>query len=268
MQLNFKLEHFEGPLDLLLHLIEKDKVDIYDIPISEITSQYLSYVSSMEEEDLDIMSSFLLMASTLLEIKSRMLLPREVDEETGEEIDPRQELVERLLEYKKYKFLGEVLQNSEDSADELFYRAEHLPVEVEKYVPPLDLDQLFEGFTKEKLRTIFRDVMMRKENSIDRVRAGFGVIRREKISLSARILDVFNYAKQHRHFSFRHMVRHKHEKMDIVVSFLAVLELMKMGRITLVQERPFADMNITAVVPENGDGEMAAEELKNVEDFD
>ena len=102
MAISYKLEKFEGPLDLLLHLIEKNKVDIYDIPIVEITKQYLDYVNQMEKEDLNIVSDFLVMAATLLDIKSRMLLPVPETEE-GEEEDPRAELVARLLEYKKYK---------------------------------------------------------------------------------------------------------------------------------------------------------------------
>ena len=106
--ITYKLEHFEGPLDLLLHLIEKNKVDIYDIPIVEITAQYLEYVRNMEREDLNLVSEFLVMAATLLDIKAKMLLPKEVDEE-GEEVDPRAELVARLLEYKRYKILAEEL---------------------------------------------------------------------------------------------------------------------------------------------------------------
>ena len=98
MELEFKLEKFEGPLDLLLHLIDKNKVDIYDIPIADITDQYMEYVRQMEEEDMDVMSEFLVMAATLLDIKCRMLLPKEVNEE-GEEEDPRAELVQKLLEY-------------------------------------------------------------------------------------------------------------------------------------------------------------------------
>ena len=99
--LSYKLEKFEGPLDLLLHLIEKNKVSIYDIPIFEITNQYMEYVNAMEEEDLDIVSEFLVMTATLLDIKSRLLLPAEKDE-NGDEIDPREELVTRLVEYKTY----------------------------------------------------------------------------------------------------------------------------------------------------------------------
>ena len=104
--LEFKLEKFEGPLDLLLHLIDKNKVDIYDIPIALITEQYMEYLDQLKEDDydMDTMSEFLVMASTLLDIKCRMLLPKEKDEE-GEEIDPRTELVQRLLEYKIYKLV-------------------------------------------------------------------------------------------------------------------------------------------------------------------
>ena len=103
MGIPVKLQVFEGPLDLLLHLIEKNKIDIYDIPIVEITSQYMEYIRQMEREDLNVMSEFLVMAATLLDIKCRMLLPKEINEE-GEEEDPRAELVEQLLQYKMYKY--------------------------------------------------------------------------------------------------------------------------------------------------------------------
>ena len=103
MGIPVKLQVFEGPLDLLLHLIDKNKIDIYDIPIVEITNQYMDYIRAMEREDLNVMSEFLVMAATLLDIKCRMLLPKEVKED-GEEEDPRQELVEQLLEYKMYKY--------------------------------------------------------------------------------------------------------------------------------------------------------------------
>ena len=120
-QISYKLEHFEGPLDLLLHLIEKNKVNIYDIPIAEITNQYLEYVRAMEREDLNLVSDFLVMAATLLDIKAKMLLPKEVDEE-GEEIDPRAELVQRLLEYKTYRSLAQELARMEDCAERLLYK--------------------------------------------------------------------------------------------------------------------------------------------------
>lgn len=262
-KLQYRLEHFEGPLELLLHLIEKNKIDIYDIPIAEITEQYLDYVNQMQEEDLDIVSDFLVMAATLLEIKSRMLLPREITEE-GEEIDPRAELVARLLEYKRYKLLSRRIARRENVGGHSLYGTEQLPEEIRKYSPPLDLGELLRGVNKEKLYSCFMDVMKRREDSIDKVRSKFGVIRREKLSLQGRIRDVLSYARRHGRFSFQHMLRKKHEKMDVVVSFLAVLELMKQGHITLTQEQPFGDMDIQ-VVDDMKDEDL---DLQGLEEFD
>ena len=123
MGIPVKLQVFEGPLDLLLHLIEKNKIDIYDIPIVEITSQYMEYIRQMEREDLNVMSEFLVMAATLLDIKCRMLLPKEINEE-GEEEDPRAELVEQLLQYKMYKYMSYELRDRQVDADQYFYREE------------------------------------------------------------------------------------------------------------------------------------------------
>ena len=139
MAISYKLEKFEGPLDLLLHLIDKNKVDIYDIPIVEITRQYLDYVNHMEREDLNLVSDFLVMAATLLDIKSRMLLPAKDDEE-GEEEDPRAELVARLLEYKRYKMMAQELLDLEEDAQGVLYKPPTVPKEVAKYEPPVDLD--------------------------------------------------------------------------------------------------------------------------------
>ena len=116
MAIAVKLEAFEGPLDLLLHLIDKNKVDIYDIPIVEITEQYLDYIKQMEVQDMNVMSEFLVMAATLLDIKCRMLLPKEVNEE-GEEEDPRAELVQKLLEHKMYKFMAFELRDRQVDAE-------------------------------------------------------------------------------------------------------------------------------------------------------
>ena len=128
MGIPVKLQVFEGPLDLLLHLIEKNKIDIYDIPIVEITNQYMEYIKAMQKEDLNIMSEFLVMAATLLDIKCRMLLPKEVNEE-GEEEDPRQELVEQLLEYKMYKFMSYELKDRELDGDRVMYKTATIPDE-------------------------------------------------------------------------------------------------------------------------------------------
>lgn len=124
MAIPIKINVFEGPLDLLLHLIEKNKIDIYDIPIVEITDQYMEYIHGMETEDLGTMSEFLVMAATLLDIKCKMLLPRQVNEE-GEEEDPREELVQKLLEYKMYKYMSYELKDKMDGAAGVFLKAHH-----------------------------------------------------------------------------------------------------------------------------------------------
>ena len=262
MEISYKLESFEGPLDLLLHLIEKNKVNIYDIPIAEITDQYMEYVKHMEEESLDVVSEFLVMAATLLEIKARMLRPKEVNEE-GEEEDPRAELVARLLEYKTYKLMSVELKDMELDAEKIFYKTPTIPKEVEKYEQPVDLDKLLDGVTLAKLNQIFLSVMRRQQDKIDPVRSKFGTIRKEPVSLEDRITSVMAYARKHRKFSFRGMLTRQKDKMEVVVTFLAILELMKIGKIHLTQENLFDDMEIETLEPEGEeeDLEIQVEEI-------
>ena len=156
MALEVKLEVFEGPLDLLLHLIEKNKVDIYDIPIVTITEQYLDYIKQMEREDMNIMSEFLVMAATLLDIKCRMLLPREVDEE-GEEEDPRAELVAKLLEYKMYKYMSLELKDRQVDAYKNYFREKNLPKEVEDFKAPIDYESLIGDATLNRLHERWKE---------------------------------------------------------------------------------------------------------------
>lgn len=261
MAISYKLEHFEGPLDLLLHLIEKNKVSIYDIPIVLITEQYLEYVSSMETEDLNVVSEFLVMAATLIDIKCRMLLPVEVNED-GEEEDPRVELMARLLEYKMYKYMAQELQELEDHAGKHLYKVPTIPKEVVKYEELVDLDQLLDGLTLAKLQSIFESIMKRQENKIDPIRSKFGTIRREPVSLEQKVGSVMDYARKNRRFSFRQLLERQADKLEVVVTFLAVLELMKMGKIHLTQEHLFDDMNIETLEPEGEQGELDLKELE------
>ena len=261
MAISYKLEHFEGPLDLLLHLIEKNKVSIYDIPIVLITEQYLEYVSGMETEDLNVVSEFLVMAATLIDIKCRMLLPVEVNED-GEEEDPRAELMARLLEYKMYKYMAQELQELEDHAGKHLYKVPTIPKEVVKYEEPVDLDQLLDGLTLAKLQSIFESIMKRQENKIDPIRSKFGTIRREPVSLEQKVGSVMDYARKNRRFSFRQLLERQADKLEVVVTFLAVLELMKMGKIHLTQEHLFDDMNIETLEPEGEQGELDLKELE------
>ncbi|MCI9571406.1 ScpA family protein [uncultured Acetatifactor sp.] len=244
MAIPIKLEAFEGPLDLLLHLIEKNKIDIYDIPIVEITAQYLDYIRQMETNDMNVMSEFLVMAATLIDIKCRMLLPKEVDEE-GEEEDPRAELVQKLLEYKLYKYMSLELRDRQVDAAKNLYREQKLPPEVALYKPPLDYDQLIGDMTLSRLHEIFKTIIRRQEEKIDPIRSRYGNIEKEEIDMDVKLLYVEAYAREHRHFSFRRLLEKQASKMEIIVTFLIVLELMKTGRISINQENLFDDIMIT-----------------------
>ena len=244
MGIPVKLQVFEGPLDLLLHLIDKNKIDIYDIPIVEITNQYMDYIRAMAREDLNVMSEFLVMAATLLDIKCRMLLPKEVKED-GEEEDPRQELVEQLLEYKMYKYMSYELRDREAEGQRALYRAPDLPEEVKEYVEPIDMDALLGDLTLAKLNSIFQDVIRRQADKIDPVRSTFGKIEKETVTLSQRMEDIRTFARKSRRFSFRELLTSQKSRTQIVVTFLAVLQMMKEGSIRTEQEQPFDDILIT-----------------------
>ncbi len=246
MALPVKIENFEGPLDLLLHLIDVNKFNIFDIPIVEITEQYLEYVRHMETKDLNVMSEFLVMAATLLEIKAKMLLPAEVDEE-GEEIDPREELVQKLLEYKMYKYMSYELKDRMQDAAKAMYKEPTIPEEVEGYIEPVDLEKLIGDLTLKRLNDIFQSVMKRQNDKIDPVRSKFGKIEKEEVSLEDKLDFVESYAKEHSSFSFKMLLEGQKSKMQVVVTFLAILELMKTGKIVIKQETTFGDIIITSV---------------------
>lgn len=247
MGIPVKLEVFEGPLDLLLHLIDKNKVDIYDIPIVEITNQYMEYIRNMQKEDLNVMSEFLLMAATLLDIKCRMLLPKEVNEE-GEEEDPRQELVEQLLQYKMYKYMAYELKDRQMDGAFIMYKEPTVPDEVLAYAEPVDLDKLLGDLTLKKLNEVFQDVLKRQENKIDPVRSKFGKIEKEEVPLPEKMVYVEEYARTHKRFSFRQLLEEQRSKMHVVVTFLAILEMMKAGTIRVEQENTFGEILIESQI--------------------
>lgn len=249
MGIPVKLQVFEGPLDLLLHLIDKNKIDIYDIPIVEITNQYMEYIQAMEKEDLNIMSEFLVMAATLLDIKCKMLLPKEVNEE-GEEEDPRQELVEQLLEYKMYKYMSYELRDRQMDGEQVLYKDPSIPNEVLEYVEPVDLDELLGDLTLAKLNRIFKEVMKKQVDKIDPVRSKFGKIEKEEVTLPDRLDFVSEYARTHSRFSFRSLLEQQTSRTQIVVTFLAVLQLMKEGLILIRQEHAFDDILILSRIEE------------------
>ncbi|MBQ8189778.1 MAG: segregation/condensation protein A [Lachnospiraceae bacterium] len=245
MSLEVKLQVFEGPLDLLLYLIEKNKVDIYDIPIVDITEQYLEYIRQMRREDMNVMSEFLVMAATLIDIKCRMLLPKEVNED-GEEEDPRTELVEKLLEYKMYKFMSYELKDKQMDAGKVWFKNRTMPKEVADYTPPVDYEQLIGEVNLSGLREIFESVMKRREDKIDPIRSQFGKIEKDEVDMDAKMSYVQDFILLQRKCSFRNLLEKQHSKMEIIVTFMVVLELMKIGKILIEQQEAFGDIYITS----------------------
>jgi segregation and condensation protein A len=247
MDMTVKLQVFEGPLDLLLHLLDKNKVNIYDIPIVEITAQYMEYIAEMKRQDLEVLSEFLVMAATLIDIKSRMLLPSDPDAEEEEE-DPRAELVQQLLEYKMYKCMAYELKDRQIDAGRVMFREPNIPEEVLAYEEPVDVAELVSDITLARLNEIFKNIMKKQRDKVDPLRSKFGKIEKEEVSLEDKMAYLEDYATTHKHFSFRNLLESQAGKVEIIVTFLAILELMKMGKIYISQEHIFDDIKIDSKI--------------------
>lgn len=245
MGIPVRLEVFEGPLDLLLYLIDKNKLDIYDIPIVLITEQYIEYIKNMQIKDMDVMSEFLVMAATLVRIKSKMLLPK--DEKEEEEEDPRQELVERLLEYKMYKYMSLELKDKQIDAQRILFKEKTIPEEIKDYKEEVDVCQLMSDITLVKLRQIFQSVMKRQVEKLDPIRSEFGKIEKEEVTLSDRMIFIQQFAIRKGEkgvFSFRDLLESQSTKVETIVTFLGILELMKIGVVQIEQAELFDDISI------------------------
>jgi segregation and condensation protein A len=244
MAIDVKLQVFEGPLDLLLHLIEKNQVNIYDIPIVMITEQYLEYVNEMQRQDLDVMSEFLVMAATLINIKAKMLLPKDEELDEEEDDDPRAELVRRLLEYKMYKYAATELKDMELDASYAVYKNPTIPKEVANYKEQVDPVELCDGMTLNKLNEIFQMVIKKQVDKIDPIRSKFGTIEKEEVNIEDKMEEVREQIAGLRGISFRTLLEIQASKINIIVTFLAVLELMKTGVVTVRQDTLFGDIII------------------------
>ncbi len=245
MSIEVKLNVFEGPLDLLLHLIEKNKFNIFDIPIVDITEQYLDYVNQMDDSDLDLMSEFLVMAGTLISIKAKMLLPKE--EESVEEEDPRSELVRRLLEYKMYKYASYELKDMELDAEKSYYKQATLPREVLEYKEEIDPAEVVGDLTLAKLNEIFNQVIKRTVDRVDPIRSKFGTIEKDEVRVEDKMEEIRTGIKGLRGINFRTLLETQASKMNVIVTFLAVLELMKVGSIVIRQEDLFGEIMIDSL---------------------
>jgi segregation and condensation protein A len=242
----FKLPRFEGPLDLLLHLIKRDEMDIYDIPIAHITAQYLKYIEIMQLLDLDVAGEFLVMAATLMRIKAKMLLPLPKSDDEEDEGDPREELVQRLLEYRLYKEASGTLKEQEAVRRSLFERG-MVPTEDEAGPLPLAPATLFD-----LLEALNRVMARRPERSVYSVQTEVWDIE-DKMSLIARTVS------EDGHLRFSEIMANARERMEIVVSFMALLELIKLGRVIVIQDANFADILILPKLPEGADAHAASQ---------
>jgi segregation and condensation protein A len=229
---HFLLTDFEGPLDLLLYLIKKNEVNIYDIPIGSITEQYLDYISKLAKVELEDLTEFYLMAATLLYIKSRMLLPVEID--LSDEIDdPRRELVERLIEYQKYKKLSELL-GTHISEDEY-----SLEPKKKQVLLPFNDEDLWEEIKVWDLLQSFARLMkgLSSEKIIDL---------HEEVTVNEKITLINEYLEQNTELRFYDLLVKQDSIMEFICSFLAILEMVKSKKIRIFQNRMFGDILIKA----------------------
>lgn len=218
----YKLESFEGPLDLLLHLINKNKVSIYDIPIVEITDQYIEAIGGMDNPELDNMSEFLVLASQLLFIKSKMLLPKKEEED---EEDPREDLARRLLEYQRYKEVSAQLRKKEFWSKYMVFRpAEKIDFPVPEYDKQHSVNELIDAFNAIYVRNL------RKKQP--QKRAFSGIVGREKVSVEDMVEKVCKMLSKIPRLKFHLLFRAEDSKPEMIATFLAVLEMIKLNRIS------------------------------------
>ncbi|MEA4825953.1 segregation/condensation protein A [Clostridium sp. JNZ J1-5] len=248
MPLNIKIENFEGPFDLLLHLIKKNQMDIYDIRIYDITTQYITYLNQMKEMDLEITSEFIVIAATLLEIKSKMLLPRNDKEDEMEEEDPRKELVSKLLEYKKFKLVANFLKEKEDSVGIMFSKKPEI-IEDKR----IDNNDILKDITILELFNIYNNLInahrakMNTDNIIDKE------IPLDKFKIEDKMIELSSKLDKGEKIVFSEVIYKCESKMEMVVTFLALLELIKLRVVSAVQEGAFKEIYVEGVESYEGE---------------
>lgn len=238
-----KLNVFEGPFDLLVYLIEHAQMSIYDIKISEITSQYLSYVEEMKNDDINVSSEFMVLAAALLEIKSKMLLPRFSKDDAAGDLpeDPRTELVQKLVEYKKYKVLSEMLEARFDETSMYLEKPQEdlseYTGEPDEYLS-LDID---------KFKNAFEQFLVRKKR-IEEIRAHHKRTKKQRITTEIRMENIKSFFRENNidEADFRELIEKKDDKYDVAVTFSSVLEMMKEKRLDAEQKYLFGDITVKA----------------------
>lgn len=242
---NIKIDAFEGPMDLLLHLINRLEIDIYDIPMAEITEQYVGYIHAMKELELDVASEYLVMAATLLAIKSKMLLPKheeefyEDEEGFGFEDDPRDELVEKLLEYRKFKHAANEFKTLEEQRNLIFTKP---PSDLTEFSEPGDAQKMDLNVSLYDMLGAFQKLLRRQKLQ----KPLFTKVTRQEVSIEKRMDEIVTDLKAFGGRKTFFELFHTPDKEHIVVTFLAVLELMKLNKISAHQEGNFSELFVAA----------------------
>jgi segregation and condensation protein A len=241
------LDAFEGPLDLLLYLIRRQNLDILDIPLADITRQYMQYIELMQELQLELAGEYMLMAATLAEIKSRMLLPRSQDALAGEEVDPRADLVRRLQEYERFKRAAEGLDALPRLERDVFAAsAEFSDRKVVRLLPQVQLQEMLYAF---------REVVQRAEMFAHHH------IQRERLSMRARMTDILSVLEGGGFVEFGQLFRPEEGRMGVTITFIAILELLREGLIDFVQAEPYAPLHVRAAPPGHSGLQLVADNV-------
>ncbi len=242
MSYKVKLQSFEGPFDLLVYLIENAQMNIYDIEISSITAQYLAHIQAMREMDIAVSTDFMVLASSLIEIKSKMILPRMSAEGTPSlEEDPRRELVAKLLEYKKYKNAAEILRSQEEAAADVFQKPQEdisqFLANPDEYLS-LDVRQLASAFS----------AFLQRKSRIEAVRRHYTRVERERFSVESRMRHIVRAIRSRagRIFSFRELIVNKRDRYDVVITFVSLLEMAKERIVRVEQRATYGDIEVAA----------------------
>ncbi len=232
MSYTIHTEAFEGPFDLLLFFIERDELDIYDIPISKITEEFLDFLKKMESLNIDLASEFILVAATLMRIKAKMLLPRKELNELGEEIDPRNELVQKLLEYKRYKSILEEMRDLEDKRASQFNRG-NITEELKEIANKALVDVELESITLFKLMKVF-DAVMQRYNDSKKQRVVHQIYN-YNYSIQDQQNYIFTLIDNHKKCDFKSVFNICQDRIHAIVTFLALLELLNLQKISILQ---------------------------------
>lgn len=260
MSYKIKLDIFEGPFDLLVYLIENARMSVYDIQVSEITGQYIKYVESMKTLDVNLATEFMVLAAELIEIKSKMLLPRiRPDGEATFEEDPRTELVQRILEYKRFKAAAELLEIQEEQSQRIFTKPKEDLVpftkEADEYLN-LDLNQFVKAF----------HLFLQKKKKLEEIKRDYARVERQKISIETRIEYIKNMfrLKERKKLNFRDLLTAESNRYEVVLTFTSMLEMIRQKAITVRQNVNFGEIYLSLIEKEKLSGKEKSAEGESV----